>query len=302
MCWSVGSVWMRTNCIPMGGPFSTHGADLHSMWRGYVHRHMFRQLGTLAVSTEGFPLWDGPYGKVTLCQFRDNIPVATHAPAEKCARLVNLLRSILHKACGRQVECDCIAPDCDHCTRRCCLGVSEGSRGSNRSGSERHRVRICGTSGTNLPMGLHLCPPPPLMTPGNSYQAYLPSILTGVLKSGLCWTTSWLGQLMSASTWMQVAQLSGFKWESAIRALHKAVQRAYQTSPHAVSATGKCLHPVTRKMPESPCVIVAKIGTWLRKHAYWQHGSYSSWILPPDLAVQGINGAWNDDFLMHRDN
>ena len=112
----------------------------------------------------------------------------------------------------------------------------------------------------------------------------------------LGWTTSWLGQLMSASAWMQVARLSGFKWESAIRALHKAVHRAYQTSPHAVSVTVKYLYHVTRNMPESRCVVVAKIGTWLRKHAYWQRGSYSSQILPPDLAVQGINGARNDDF------
>ena len=46
---------------------------------------------------------------------------------------------------------------------------------------------------------------PPLLTPSTSYQAFLPSILTGSLKNGLGWTTSWLGPLMSASAWMQVA-------------------------------------------------------------------------------------------------
>ena len=111
-CWSVGSVWTRTNCIPIGGPFSAQGADF---WRGYVHRHLFRQLGALSVSAEGFPLWDGPHGRVALCQFRDrdNILVATDAPPEKCASLVNLLRSISHKAWGLHVECDCIAPNCN---------------------------------------------------------------------------------------------------------------------------------------------------------------------------------------------
>ena len=65
---------------------------------------------------------------------------------------------------------------------------------------------------------------PPQMTPSCSYQAYLPSILTGVLKNGLPWTTSWLGQIMSAwlgqimsaAAWMQVVLFSGFKWDVAL--------------------------------------------------------------------------------------
>ena len=48
----------------------------------------------------------------------------------------------------------------------------------------------------------------------------------------------------------------------------KAVHRAHQTSPHAVSATVKRLYHVTRNMPENWCVVVARIGSWLRKHAY----------------------------------
>ena len=55
---------------------------------------------------------------------------------------------------------------------------------------------------------------------------------------------------MSAVAWIEVMLLSGFKWDVAIRALHKAVHRAYQTSPHAISATVKCLYNVTRHMPE----------------------------------------------------
>ena len=45
---------------------------------------------------------------------------------------------------------------------------------------------------------------PPVMTPSCSYQAYMPRILTGVLKNGPPWTPNWLGQLMSAAAWMQV--------------------------------------------------------------------------------------------------
>ena len=49
-CWAAGTVWVCTNCIPMGGPFSAQGADIRSVWRVYQHRNLFRQLWTLTVS------------------------------------------------------------------------------------------------------------------------------------------------------------------------------------------------------------------------------------------------------------
>ena len=40
------------------------------------------------------------------------------------------------------------------------------------------------------------------------------------------------------------------------------------------------------------CVCVC----WLIKNAYWSGDLFSSWILPPDLTVGGVCGAWNADF------
>ena len=37
-CWSVGKLWSRTGCIPMGGSFSAQSADLHSIWDAYQGR------------------------------------------------------------------------------------------------------------------------------------------------------------------------------------------------------------------------------------------------------------------------
>ena len=90
---------------------------------------------------------------------------------------------------------------------------------------------------------------------------------------------------MSAATWMQVVLLNGFKWHNAVRALPKAVHRAYQTNPHSVPATMKCLYHITRHMPATRCVVVAQIGAWLKEHAIWDHSRYSSWRLPNDLVV-----------------
>ena len=58
-CWCAGSFWTRTKLVPMGGLFCAQGADLHSVWKAYKHRNLFRQLGNLTVSAEGFPLWEG---------------------------------------------------------------------------------------------------------------------------------------------------------------------------------------------------------------------------------------------------
>ena len=74
--------------MPMGGLFSAEGADLHSIWNAYVHTNLFRWLGNRTVSP-GIPMWEVPYGRVALCQFRDNILVATDGPRDACAPVIN---------------------------------------------------------------------------------------------------------------------------------------------------------------------------------------------------------------------
>uniref|UniRef100_A0A7S4CXX8 Uncharacterized protein n=1 Tax=Eutreptiella gymnastica TaxID=73025 RepID=A0A7S4CXX8_9EUGL len=86
--WAAGRVWVRTNCIPMGGPFSAQGADIHSLWQAYQHRGHFRQIGTLTVSHEGFPMWEGRWGREAMCQFQDNILIAIGCPPSKQASLI----------------------------------------------------------------------------------------------------------------------------------------------------------------------------------------------------------------------
>ena len=97
---------------------------------------------------------------------------------------------------------------------------------------------------------------------------------------------------MSAAAWMQVVLLSGVKWDVAIRALHKAVHRTYQTSPHATSATVKCLCNMTTHMPERRCVVVSRVGVWPRNNAYWQGGNYPPppRVVPHPLSFPGGGG------------
>ena len=56
-CQTVGKEWFCNRCIPMGGPFSAESDHLHSMWKPFVDRNPFHELGTLLVTEKGFPDW-----------------------------------------------------------------------------------------------------------------------------------------------------------------------------------------------------------------------------------------------------
>ena len=78
--------------------------------------------------------------------------------------------------------------------------------------------------------------------------------------------------------------------------MHKAIATTYSCTPHAHHATTKVLHPVSYYQPMKQCVAAKAVGIWLKKHAYWYDSLYSSWILPPDLTVDGKCAARNADF------
>ena len=96
-CWSVGQLWRRDKCIPMGGSFSAQSADLHSIWGAYNGRQGFRRLGALNISPEGYVHWTGRW-QVAMCQFRNNILVASNANPSECRELVSLVKSVPENA------------------------------------------------------------------------------------------------------------------------------------------------------------------------------------------------------------
>ena len=60
-----------------------------------------------------------------------------------------------------------------------------------------------------------------------------------------------------------VMLLCGYRKTVAMRAIHKGIHRAYETSPHAVQATVKCAHSIVHHMPAKRCIILGKVKTWL---------------------------------------
>ena len=128
-----------------------------------------------------------------------------------------------------------------------------------------------------------------------AYHGYLGAIFTGVLKNGLPFTDSWAAQILSAAAWLHVAILSGYGRAEAMRAMHKGVYRAYATSPHDVQATVKAVYSVSYILPATRQTVAQHIARWLRKHAYWEGGQYSSWYAPGFVALQGVTGCWCSD-------
>ena len=73
----------------------------------YTGRHKFRDLGDLRISDEGFPYWVSPQGNIALCQFEDNIRIATSFPYSPQARVVDRVCKILESCWDLAVLCDC---------------------------------------------------------------------------------------------------------------------------------------------------------------------------------------------------
>ena len=292
-CTAAGQVWERDGCIPMGGPFSVQAADLHCVWSAYQKRGLFRRLGDPQVSDSGFVYWVGAH-TTAMCQFRDNILVATDAPSEACADVVEEIRYVLQTAWGLPVVCECISDEQECCTGNCrgpiCKAMGmvmvRGPTGAGMAFAEPAAL----AASWELKLG------PPLLSPGRAYQGYLGAIFTGVLKNGLPFTDSWAAQIFSAAAWLQVAILSGYGRAEAMRAMHKGVYRAYATAPHDVQATMKAVYSVSYILPAARHTVALHISQWLRGHAYWEGGQYSSWYAQGQLGLQGVTGCWCSDF------
>ena len=104
---AAGNVWKRPGCSPMGGSFSAQSADLHCQWEVYQNRHLFRELGTLQITASGYVYWETEWGVLSLCQFTDNILLATSFPNSPRRAIVRQVCSILQTAWKRRVLCPC---------------------------------------------------------------------------------------------------------------------------------------------------------------------------------------------------
>ena len=135
------------------------------------------------------------------------------------------------------------------------------------------------------------------MTPTLHHPSYLPCIFAGVLSHARPWCKLWGGELLSVAAWLQVSQLLGFPERTVARAAHAAI---LSTSPHDHHKTVQYMYYIAPHMPTPKCYAINMTLWWLKKHAHWRRGAYSSWIIHPSLSPYGTTGSWNHNApLLH---
>ena len=84
-------------------------------------------------------------------------------------------------------------------------------------------------------------------------MGYLKSIFSSVLTSSNPWCATWVGQLLSAIAWCQVAVLCGYDRKHVVRSMHSAIQRAYGDSIHDSTKTAAYVYQTVALLPLLRC-------------------------------------------------
>ena len=88
-------------------------ADLHLVWGAYQGRQLFRKLGRSEISEEGWVVWHTRWGRVSMCQFRDNILVSIDSSPRDRARVVQEVRQVLKSSWALDLDWDCTGACCN---------------------------------------------------------------------------------------------------------------------------------------------------------------------------------------------
>ena len=211
---------------------------------------------------------------VTICQFRDNILVASDFPDGAHEQLISGICKLPGQAWGLRVLCECD----ETCTHTChqstvtAVGICmvRGPKGEGMAYLHPYSL----DHNWNLKQG------PPLKSPLAQHPGYVSSIITGALAASNPWCLTWASQLLSVGAWCQVAVLSGYDSKQGTMWAHSAITKTYSVTPHASQDTGGFVHQQIQFFPHRRCCHVSAVLHWLLKNAYWRGSQYFVWELP----------------------
>ena len=224
-----------------------------------------------------FVYWETQWGDVTLCQFRDNLLMATSFPNHPTVGIVQRVLTILQLAWGLRVLCPC-----DDTCRVTCLSTSAVAMGyflvvSTEGCASTYIQPSSLTPQWDLKLG------PPLVSPRSAHPRYLHGIFTGLLSNSQPWAKSHLAQLLTVAAWCQVVVLCGYTQRDTKRAMHSAIVHSYATLDHDYTRTVAYMHQVVLRVPQPRCCNLHRALQWVKRHGIWAHHSYASWRLPPRI-------------------
>ena len=107
-------------------------------------------------------------------------------------------------------------------------------------------------------------------------------LFTGVMLSNRNLVRTWAGLLLSASVWMQVAAMGGFKASVIIKHMQAAVRLACARTSHNHVPSEQWVHTsfIAHKLLLHRNEVLVLLHGWLRTNAYWAGGGYTSWHVP----------------------
>ena len=244
----------------MGGPFNAQSADLHTLWGVKTQGKKMRDLGSLTISDEGFPVWVRRRHEFSLAQFRDNVLIASSLSPGTHTTLVQDISSLLSHIWQLEVLCDCISEETPTCSRACLSSEIRAVGFTLVMGGGSGMAAVHPSSvkqDWSLRYGL------PVKSPEASERTYRSCIFSGALTTGLPWCVTWGSQILSALAWVQLALQCGYPRHTALRAMHTSARRVFSASPCCSENTMRAVFAVSHHMPAPRHLVVQKLARWL---------------------------------------
>ena len=212
------------------------------------------------------PLW------FSLCQFRDNILVASNQKPGTHTHIIQTIAETLSHVWDLEVLYPCTDGGEDCCVGHCLAQTAQALGISMTVGAG---VGLSSTHPSALKQHWDLRFGKPLMTPSHAAPEYLSCIFTSSLTSAQPWLQSWSAQILSALSWVQVACAYDYKRMAGMRAMHKTVSRVYSASLWAAENTMRAVYAIGHHQPCPQAVAVDKLVHWLFRSAVWENSSYT---------------------------
>ena len=288
-----GQIWSRTGAIPMGGPFSAQSADLRSVWGAKTRVDLMRRLGNLSFSPRGHPLWSTPRGNtISLAQFRNNVVVGARGPTAKSE--MQQVCNTLSEVWTLPVLCDCMTVDNRSC-KGTCMSMSLTAMGMTTHLKGTHPPLIYAQP-AGLTSDWHLKYTVTMQTPTTHAHKHISGIIVSAVLNVHPFLHTWLGCLLSLTSWSQLAILSGYSRSTVLRALHSAVPRVISRTPWDVDSTLQwCCH-ATYILPCTRDTLFFRLHRWLQGQTVWSDQAYASWHMPHAGPCSQFCADWCHDF------
>ena len=135
-----------------------------------------------------------------------------------------------------------------------------------------------------------------MQTPTAHAHKHISGIIVSAVLNVHPFLHTWVGCLLSLTSWSQLAILSGYTRSTLLRALHSAVPRVISRTPWDVDSTLQwCCH-ATYILPCTRDTLFFRLHRGLQGQTVWSNQAYASWHMPHAGPCSHFCADWCHDF------